>query len=601
MRQGGNTRRLYRYLKPYRGLIAAAIACMVVFAVFSVMGIWTIKPVMDKLLSSDEVISIHLPIINKTLEMARLRAVWMLAVFAVVVTMCKGLADYGQQYLMARATQSGVIDLQNKVYGHLTGLSLSFYSRRRVGELVSRLTNDFTLIQESIRESVATLIGSPVQIVLFLAFMFWLDRGLALLAVVIFPFAAVVARVLGLKMHRVTAERQARVGDMTAFLQETLSGIRVVQAFSMERYERQRFRLQTRRFLSVMLRSLRLQFLTGPVMESILAVGLALIILYAGHRENTTVGDFAAFLGAVFSMYRPAKNLARVNNQMHQAVAAAERVFEILDVVPQVGKRKGACSFSGVRRGVEFRDVKFAYDDADEVLKGIDFTVHAGEVVAIVGPSGVGKTTLVNLLPRFYDVTGGAVLIDGIDIREVTVDSLRAQIGIVTQEVILFNDTARNNICYGQREISEEKVKEAARAALADRFLEALPKGYDTPVGDRGWMLSGGERQRIAIARAILKNPPILILDEATSALDSESEVMVQQAIHNLMKDRTTFVIAHRLSTVKHADRIIVMEGGRVVAEGKHDELMASGGMYCRLYEMQFRDRGGAAGRGDSA
>ncbi len=601
MRQGGKILRLYRYLKPYRGLIAAAIACMVIFAICSVMGIWTLKPVMDKLLSSDDVISIDLPIIDKTLEMARLRAVWLLAVFVILVTICKGLADYGQQYLMARASQSGVIDLQNEVYRHLTGLSLSFYSRRRVGELVSRLTNDFTLIQESIRESIATLIGSPVQIVLFLAFILWLDRGLALLAVVIFPFAAVLARVMGHKMHRVTAERQARIGDMTAFLQETLSGIRIVQAFSMERYERQRFRLQTRRFLSVMMRSLRLQFITGPTMELILAGGLAMIILYVGHRETATAGHFAAFLGAVFSMYRPAKNLARVNNQLHQAVGAADRVFEILDVVPRVAERKSARRLTGVQRGVEFRGVRFAYDDADEVLKGIDLKVRVGEVVAIVGPSGVGKTTLVNLLPRFYDVTAGAVFVDGIDVREVTLDSLRAQIGIVTQEVILFNDTARNNICYGQREISEEKVKTAARAALADRFLAGLPEGYDTPVGDRGWMLSGGERQRLAIARAILKNPPILILDEATSALDSESEVLVQQAIYNLMKDRTTFLIAHRLSTIKHADRIIVMEGGRVVAEGKHDELIASGGLYRRLYEMQFRDRSEVAGRGDSA
>ncbi len=366
----------------------------------------------------------------------------------------------------------------------------------------------------------------------------------------------------------------------------------------MEEYERKRFFEETKKFFHVTMRSARIYLISSPVMEFLAGVGIAIILLYAGYRVmpgagTMTGGEFVAFLGAVLSLYAPCRNLTRVNNMMQQAKAASVRIFEIIDIQPEVKESEGAVELPRLREEISFNNVSFAYTKGRNVLTDIDLKGKVGEIIAIVGTSGVGKTTLVNLIPRFYDCLSGSITIDGKDIKGVTIKSLRAQTGIVTQEVILFNDTVANNIRYGNMNISKEEVIRAAQTANAHDFITKLPHGYDTIIGERGVLLSGGERQRIAIARAILKDPAILILDEATSSLDSESEVMIQEAINNLMKDRTVFVIAHRLSTIKHAHKIIVLDRGRIVESGVHDELIKSSGVYKRLYELQFRNSRG--------
>lgn len=569
---------------------------MIFFALFSVISIWTLKPIIDRIFTPEKIVTVEIPFLKAEFTAERTVCVKFLAIFVLAIVSMKGLAGYGQTYLMHFVAQKVVNDLRNDLYHNVTGLSPGFFTRRKTGELISRFTNDINVIQQSITESLASLIREPVTILGFLIFIFYLNTGLAIVSLVIFPPVAVLIKKLGEKVRKFTGEAQVRIADITSILQETLSGIRVVQAFGMEEYERKRFFGETKKFFQITMKSARIYLVSSPVMEFLAAVGIAAILLYAGYRVmpgagSMTSGDFVTFLGAVFCLYAPCKNLTRVNNMMQQAKAASMRIFEILDIQPEVVECEGALDVPRLGGEISFDNVSFAYTKGRNVLTDINLKARVGEIIAIVGTSGVGKTTLVNLIPRFYDCLSGSITIDGKDIKEVTIKSLRAQIGIVTQEVILFNDTVANNICYGNANISEEEIIRAAKAANAHSFVMNLSNGYDTVIGDRGVLLSGGERQRITIARAVLKDPAILILDEATSSLDSESEEMIQGAINNLMKDRTVFVIAHRLSTIKHANKIIVLDKDRIVESGIHEELIKRGEVYKRLYEMQFKDR----------
>ena len=587
-------KRLFNYVSRYKWRLGLAFFCMVFFAIFSVISIWTLKPIIDRIFTTDEIVTVEIQFLKTEITAKRSVMIKSLAIFVVVIVSLKGIAGYGQTYLMRFVAQKVVNDLRNDLYHRITGLSPSFFTRRKTGELISRFTNDINVIQQSIIESLASIIREPVMILGFLILIFYLNPGLATISLVIFPPVAILIKKLGEKMRRITEEAQTRIADITSILEETLSGIRVVQAFGMEDYERKKFFEETKKFFHVTMRSARIYLVSSPVMEFLAGIGIAIILLYAGYKitpgEGTmTAGEFVTFLAAVLSLYAPCRNLTRVNNMIQQAKAASKKIFEIIDIQPEVKEREGAPELPRLREEINFNSVSFAYTKGRNVLTDITLKARVGEIIAIVGTSGVGKTTLVNLIPRFYDCVSGSITIDGKDIKDVTIKSLRTQTGVVTQEVILFNDTVANNIRYGNTNISEEEVIGSAEAANAHKFVTKLPDGYATIIGDRGVLLSGGERQRIAIARAVLKDPAILILDEATSSLDSESEQMIQEAINNLMKDRTVFVIAHRLSTIKHAHKIIVLDRGEIVESGIHEELIKHSGLYKRLYELQFR------------
>ena len=567
---------------------------MMFYAAFSVVSIGMLAPIIDKIFVPEDTARFDLPVFG-SFTMERVRALKFLALFIITVMLLKGLSGFGHTYLMRFISAGVVHDLRTRLYARVLKLSPAFFNLRKTGELLSRFTNDITVIQHTVTEGFAHIIREPVTILGFMGLLFYLHPGLTVVSLLVMPPIALLIKILGEKVRKKTTYAQEKISGVSSIIQETLWGIRVVQAFGMEDYERRRFNSASREFLTASLKSGKYYLMSSPIMEFLGAVGIAIILIYAGYRvmpgaeEGLTAGEFIAFLAAVFSMYTPAKNLTRANNMLQQAKAASSRVFELMDEEPDVCEKPDAVSIPRLEKGIEFRDVSFSYDGLTPVLRNINFKAEKGMVVAIVGASGEGKTTLVNLIPRFYDVTGGSVRIDGTDIRDATISSLREQIGLVTQEVVLFNDTVANNISYGNPLISRDRIAEAARAANAENFIKGLRGGYDSVVGERGVSLSGGQRQRIAIARAILKNPAILIFDEATSALDSESENQVQAAMERLMKERTVFVIAHRLSTVKNADRILVLDGGRIAEEGVHGELLDKKGIYNRLYEMQFK------------
>ena len=590
-------RKLFNYIFRYKKQLWLAFICMLFFALFSVVSIWTLKPLIDKIFTPDKMVSLEIPLFDSCLIIRRTVLVRALAIFIMAVVLMKGIAGYGQTYLMNFVAHSVIKDLRNDLYHKVTDLNPGFFSQRKTGELISRFTNDINLIQQSITESLSSIVREPVTVAAFLALIFYLNAGLAVISLVIFPPVAILIRKLGERLRKITMESQEKIADITSMLQETLSGIRVVQAFGMEGYERKRFLEKTGMFFHTMMKAARVYLISSPVMEFLGAAGIAIIVLYAGYRVTPgsgtmTAGKFVAFLGAVFSLYAPCKNMTKANNMMQQAKAASSRIFEILEIESEVKECEGAEHLPRLKKEICFNNVCFSYSGGQKVLRDINMRAGVGEVISIVGTSGVGKTTLVNLIPRFYDCVSGSITIDGKDIKRAVISSLRGQIGIVTQEVILFNDTILNNIRYGNTDISKDEVIKSTRAANAEGFIMKLPQGYDTIIGDRGMLLSGGERQRISIARAILKDSAILILDEATSALDSESEMLVQEAIGHLMKDRTVFVIAHRLSTIKHADKIIVLDKGRIAESGIHEELIEKEGVYKRLYELQFRGKG---------
>ncbi len=485
------------------------------------------------------------------------------------------------------------MDLRNDLFRHILGQSAGFFSQGATGRLLSRINNDVGQVQQAVSETLGDLARESLSLVGFAGLMFYYDARLALFCMIVAPLVVYPLIRLGQRVRRTTRRSQEALEQLSHLSAEAFTGHRIVKAFGTEQHEADKFTRAGYHLFRTNMKVTAALSTLPPLMELIGGLGMAGALWYGSHEiaaGNLTPGQFASFFTAVFLMYGPAKKLSRVNANLQQAIAASERIFELLDAHTEVREEPGAPPISRFDRQIEFRDVGFGYDETPRrILKGVSFRVRAGQMVAIVGRSGAGKTTLVNLLPRFYDVTSGAILIDDVDIRRVTLESLRQQIGIVTQETVLFDDSILNNISYGTKAAGREAIEAAARAANAHDFIAALPRGYDTTIGERGQRLSGGQRQRVAIARALLKNAPILVLDEATSALDAESELLVQEALANLMLNRTSFVIAHRLSTIRRADAIIVLERGLVVETGRHDELLArADGAYATLYQLQL-------------
>jgi subfamily B ATP-binding cassette protein MsbA len=519
------------------------------------------------------------------------------------VYILKGVFFFAQAYYMNFVGLSVVNDLRVNLYNHMQRLSLSFFHRHSTGVLTSRLTNDVNLIQAAVSDVVTTLIMDTFTILGLVFVIFYRDWKLAIFGIFIIPMAIYPLYYFGRRLRRLAHEGQEVMGDLTTIIQETIQGARIVKAFNMEEYEMARFAKESYRRFSNAMRTVAIRSISSPFMESLGGLCAAGIIWYGGYQViegNATPGSFVSFMTALLLLYEPIKRVTRLNVAIQNGVAAAQRVYAILDETPDIVDRPGSKDLPPIQNNIEFHDVWFAYQDEEYVLRNINLNIRAGEVLALVGVSGGGKTSLVNLIPRFYDVTRGALTIDGRDVRDVTMKSLRAQIAVVSQHVILFNDTVKNNIAYGSGNRSDEEVHAAAKASYAYDFIKNLPQGFETTIGEGGLRLSGGERQRVAMARALLKNAPILILDEATSSLDTQSELYVQRALENLMRGRTVVVIAHRLSTIRHADRIVVIKRGEIVETGDHDQLIEADGEYKRLYDMQFQVDDGLA-RPDAA
>lgn len=520
--------------------------------------------------------------------------------FAIVgIFLFKGLCNYGQSILMSSIGLRIVTNLRNKLYEKIQNQSLSFFAEHPTGLLMSRITNDVQSVQTASSEAITALIKDSFMLLSLVGVIFYTDWKLALIAMIVFPLAIYPISLFGRKMRKVTTSTQITMGTLSSLLQETISGTRIVKAFCMEKYENERFAAENERLFKYNMKAVSVNAISSPLMDFLGGLGIAAVIFYGGFnvvQGHSTPGTFFSFIAALLMLYEPVKRLTNINNTINQGIAGADRIFNIIDRIPDIEDKPNAIVLPSVIQGVEIENATFCYETTP-VLKNINLSIKAGEVVAFVGMSGGGKTSLVNLIPRFYDASAGRVLIDGYDIRDVTLQSLRGQIAIVTQQTILFNDTVKNNIAYGDIQRTEEDILNAARAANAHDFITRLPKGYESNIGELGTKLSGGEKQRISIARALLKDAPILILDEATSSLDTEAEIEVQDALDNLMKGRTTLVIAHRLSTIRNADRIIALVNGEIVEEGNHEALMAKKGEYYRLYNLQFKDEGNSNDR----
>ena len=552
-----------------------ALLCMLVVGTTTAALAFLIKPAMDDIFLNKDAVALK----------------W-LPVAVIVIYLLKGVCSYSQTVLMNFIGLRIVADLRNRLYQQIQNQSLTFFTKNPTGMLMSRITNDVGLIQAAVSEAVTSLLKDSFMLVGLVFVIFYRDWQLAVIAMFIFPLAIYPIAKFGSKLRHYAIRTQVTMGSLTTLLQETISGTRIVKAFGMEPYENERFARENERLFKLNLKSISIVGLSSPFMEFLGGLGIAAILFYGGYqviRGSATPGTFFSFLAALIMLYEPVKRLTNVNNTIQQGIAAAQRVFHILDTVPDIRNAAHAVALPKISDHIDLQDVTFSYEETP-VLKNIHLKIRAGEVIAFVGMSGGGKTTLVNLIPRFYDVNEGRILIDGRDIRDVTIESLRGQIGIVTQQTILFNDTVRNNIAYGDISKPEADIIGAAKAANAHDFIMNLPMEYNTVIGEQGTKLSGGERQRISIARALLKNAPILILDEATSSLDTEAEIEVQDALETLMKGRTTLIIAHRLSTTRNADRIIVLVNGNIVEEGTHDALIEKQGEYFKLHQMQFKN-----------
>ena len=569
-------RRLLGYFLPYKHLFLLGLLCTVVVAGIETTFLWLIKDVVGATIEN---------------QPGRLN---LMAVAIVGLHVVKWFFSYGQSYVISSATQRVAIRLRNELYAHLQSLSLSFFEKTRTGHLMSRMTNDIGLVQNAAPQ-IIQVVKAPLVVVGCVATIFYWNWRLALMSVVLLPFMSYTVTKISRGMRSLTELLQIRLADVAAIVQETLSAVRVVKSFGMEDYEIEKFRLENQRTYQSAMRAVRRNAVLTPTLEVIGVTGIAFVLWYGGNMvAREAIPGFGtqsliAFLFALERISAAAKDVARINVTYHQTMAGATRIFDVLDEDPEVRERPDALELHEVCGRVEFSDVTFSYDGKNPVLHDVSFVMEPGQQVALVGPSGSGKSTIANLIPRFYDVDSGVVTIDGSDVKLVTLSSLRQHIGIVPQESILFSTTIRENIAYGRMDASEEEIIEAARAANAHDFIEKLPQGYQTLVGERGARLSGGERQRVAIARALLKNPRLLILDEATSSLDVASESIVQEALERLMQERTTLVIAHRLSTIVNADRILVMQSGRIVEAGTHDQLISQNGLYRELYAMQSR------------
>ncbi len=569
-------KRVLKYVKPYWHLIVLGMILASVASAMTGVSAWLVKPVLDDIF------------LGKKMSMLKL-----LPPLIILVYLVKGSAEYVQSWVMRSVGQRIITKLRYELYEHINRMSMSFFERIPSAVLMARITNDVKNLSSVSSGVIADFVRQVSTLVALLVVVFWRDYKLAMVSILVVPLTGVPISKIGSRLRRLSRKRQEKIAEINTLLQETFTGTKIVKAFCMEEVENKKFHKLNQRLYHLIMKSVRVDEITTPLMELIGSLGLAIVIWYGGYqvlRGETTPGTFFSFMAALLMMYKPITKLTKMNNTVQEAMASAERVFSILDTPQEIEDNRNAIEFTGLKKKIEFRNVSFQYNSNDGlVLRDINLEIIKGNMVALVGISGAGKSTLADLIPRFYDVTSGNILIDETDVREYTVKSLRRNIGIVTQESILFNDSVAYNIAYGRPDCSQEEIVEAARAAYAHDFIMQLPQGYDTIIGERGCRLSGGQRQRLAIARALLKDPDILILDEATSDLDTESEYYIQKALDNLMKTRTTLVIAHRLSTITNADEISVFNDGRIVDIGRHEELIKRGGTYRDLFEKQFR------------
>jgi ATP-binding cassette, subfamily B, bacterial MsbA len=597
--------RLIRYVLPFLTQLLPGVFLLAAVGFLEAFRLVLLKPVLDRVLNpssgSDNIILFTIPQTGQPIYLQRFvpthfHNAWTIVAYALVAsTVLKGCFDYLGTYLVNHAGFGMITNLRNDLYNSVLRRSAAFFQKHTTGTLISTIINDIERVQFAMSSILAEFLQQFFTFLFTAGLVIVLGRQLAWVLLIFVPIIIFSAVRIGRRVRSTTRTGQDQLADVQNILHETITGNRIVKAFGMESWEVARFRNAAQRLFRANLRSVAAAAISSPLMDIFGAIAIALLLLLGREQiahNQLTLGAFIAFVAAVLSMYNPVRKFAVFNNGFQQALGASSQLFKFMDTEDVVTEKPGAKALPRFSQSIRFQDVAFSYqsdgEDSREILHDINLEVKRGEILAIVGSSGAGKSTLVHLLPRFFDVSGGSIRIDNQDVRDVTLSSLRSQIGIVTQETVLFNDTVRNNIAYGQPHVAMKEVEGAARAALAHNFIQGLPAGYDTVIGERGVRLSGGERQRLAIARALLKNAPVLILDEATSALDSESEALVQSALHNLMSGRTVLVIAHRLSTVRRADRIVVIENGTIADIGTHDELMSKLGTYRRLYELQF-------------
>ena len=607
--------RILAYLRPYSRQIILIFLCNFFFVIFETLSIWMVAPFVSTLFKADQ------PAIEQTVAQPekadketsvfnlnqwlkertekyfrrsdRIETLKLLCIFIFLAFLLKNSFAFSEAWLVSFIEQGVIKDLRDQIYRHVLFQPLSFFSQYQIGNLISRITNDVNALNVAVNKSFTKIIRDPIVVIIFLVILFNISWSLTLLAMIVFPVTGILITKVGQSLKRKSKRVQERIADITTVLQETISGIKIVKAFSMEKYEYDKFFGKTSSHFKAVLRQVRLNRLSTPLSET-LGIGIMVFVLWFGGQlvlsgKLISSEDFIRFIAVLFSVMAPIKSLGELNNNIQIALASSKRVLKIIDTPNTITDKPDPVIKTSFDREIRYENVNFHYSEKDNlVLFNINLQIQKNQKVAFVGSSGAGKTTLVNLLPRFYDVQQGAIKIDGIDIRDIGLASLRKLMGIVTQDVILFNDTVANNIAYGMSNYSPEEIKKAAALANADEFIKDLPEGYETLIGERGMRLSGGQRQRISIARAILKNPPILIFDEATSSLDSESERLIQEAIDNLMHERTVFLIAHRLSTIIKSDQIIVLEDGRITDQGTHQELLQRSERYKHLYELQF-------------
>lgn len=613
--------RILKFVKPYWKHLSLSVIFTILFALLNGLSVYLTIPLLDTLFQeSARNVTLEQP---STIEKAssvlpnwlvkvgdevshsfnefvfagdKSEALMKICFLVLMAFFLKNIFNYLQAYFMTYVEYGAMKDLRDQAYQHLHQLPMSFFKKERVGNLISRFTNDVTIVQASITAAFLNLIREPLTIIVFLLIAVSISWQLTIMALIVLPFTMLIIWWIGLKLRKQSGKIQQKMADITSILQETISGVKIVKAFGMEHYENKKFLRETQNYFRLILKIVRVRNLSSPLTEFLSVIIGVFIIYYGGIlvlQENTLkASEFLGFLFAIFQLMPPIKELSSVNNRIQESSAAGDRIFEILDTKPNISDYENSKVKDKFEKSIKFENVTFLYEDSVEpVLTDISFTVEKGEILALVGPSGGGKSTLVDLIPRFYDPTSGKIFIDGIDLRDIKIQNLRKLMGIVTQETFLFNESIRNNIAYGLQDCPLEKIIEAAITANAHNFILEMPDGYDTVIGERGVKISGGQRQRLSIARAILKNPDIMIFDEATSSLDNESEILVQEAIERMMVNRTTVVIAHRLSTIRNAHRILVLDRGKIVQLGNHEDLIADEkGLYRKFYEMQFRD-----------